>query len=165
MIFRNRRTVVVTGDAPGAPDAPRQRLRRNIDAASKWTNASNSVQEDVQVFPTSQRTITKEKSQNDFNESKMKNGYYVQFYNNQTNASTFTFTIDKLRHFSMYSVSVQACRDFNDTAFDITTHCSNVVMLNQRTEKIGSFFPIPNFFDFISTYALAFSVHRRCRQH
>lgn len=88
-----------------------------------------------EVFPTSQKTVDKE---NDFIESKMVDGYYVEFYNNQTNASVHTFTLDKLRHFSQYSISVLACRDFNDPLFNVNTFCSNAVMINRRTEKIGT---------------------------
>lgn len=127
--------MVVTGEEP-----KQQRRRRNIDAASKYSNESNTNMLDhiEDVFPTSQRTTEKEKSPHDFNESKMLNGYYIEFYNNQTNASVHTFTLDKLRHFSMYSVSVQACRDFNDTRFNVNTYCSSVAMMNRRTEKVGT---------------------------
>lgn len=122
-------------------EEPKQRRRRNIDGAGKYSNQTNSNQlEQIEdIFPTSQRTVDKEKSPHDFSESEMYNGYYKKFYNNQTNSSIHTFTLDKLRHFSMYSISVQACRDFTDPQFDINSFCSNVVMLNRRTEKIGSF--------------------------
>lgn len=92
---------------------------------------SDSLERIKDVFPTSQETI-------DIFESKMVNGYVVDFYDNQINASTRTFTINKLRHFSMYSISVQACRDFHDPSFDVNTFCSNAVVLNRRTAKIGS---------------------------
>lgn len=55
------------------------------------------------------------------------------------NRTYYTFTLDKLRHFSMYSVSVQACRDIIDPIFNDTTHCGNAVVLNRRTAKIGCF--------------------------
>lgn len=131
-------------------EEPKQRRRRNIDGAGKYSNQTNTNQLDTieDVFPTSQRTVDKEKSPHDFSESKMVNGYYEEFYDNQTHFSVHTFTISKLKHFSMYSISVQACRDFNDTNFNVNSHCSNVVMINRRTDKIG-LFRIPINIDFI----------------
>lgn len=96
---------------------------------------SDSLKRINDEFPTSQKAIDKEKN---IFESKMVNGYFADFYDNQINASTRTFTINKLRHFSIYSISVQACRDFHDPSFDAKTFCSNAVMLNRRTAKIGS---------------------------
>lgn len=58
----------------------------------------------------------------------------------QTNASTYAFTLDKLRHFSMYSISVQACLVLDDPISNANTLCSNAVVLNRRTAKIG--FPL-----------------------
>lgn len=137
-----RRTHVATGDEEN------RRLRRTIDASGKYSIQANTNEE---VFPTSQRMGYREKSPNDFVESKMENGYYVEFYNNRTNASTHTFTLDNLRHFSMYSISVQACRDFNDSSFNVNTYCSNVVLLNRRTTKIGLFFNLRCFVGSIVT--------------
>ncbi|KAJ6634889.1 Insulin-like receptor [Pseudolycoriella hygida] len=126
-----KRTLVVTGQEPKL-----NRRRRTIDAAGKYTNQSNTNQlDELDVFPTSQRTVDKEKTGNDFFQSKMVNGYYEEFYNNQTKASVHTFVLEKLRHFSMYSITVQACRDFNDTNFSMNDYCSNIVMLNRRTER------------------------------
>ncbi len=129
-----RSQIVVTSE-----ESKQRRRRRTIDGGGNVTNTNSLEPIDEQIFPTSQRTIDKDKIPNDFFESKMINGYYVEFYNNQTNASTHTFTLDKLRHFSKYSISVQACRDFNDPTFNVNTFCSNAVMVNRRTEKIGSF--------------------------
>ncbi|KAJ6635296.1 Insulin-like receptor [Pseudolycoriella hygida] len=60
----------------------------------------------------------------------------VMANNNQTNGSTFTFKFDKLRHFSMYSISVMACRDLVDPLLRDDTYCSYPVVINQRTSKI-----------------------------
>lgn len=87
------------------------------------------------VFPTNPKQT--EEKEEEILESKMENGYYVYFYNNQTNVTTHTFTLNKLKHFSQYSISVQACRDFNESTFTTHTHCSNAEILNRRTKKIG----------------------------
>lgn len=68
----------------------------------------------------------------------MVDGYYVEFYNDQINASTHSFTLNKLRHFSMYKISVQVCRYYsNDSEYDDRTVCSDAVVLHQRTGKLG----------------------------
>ena len=79
----------------------------------------------------------KDKPENDFTESKKENNYYVQFYDNTTSAATLSYVLNDLRHFSTYTVSVQACRNNTDPQFHIETHCSNSAILSRRTLKIG----------------------------
>lgn len=125
--------MVITGVEP-----PKIRRRRTIDAAHKYSNQTNANQLEAgeQVFPTNLEKVDGDKN-NEPIQSVMKDGHYEDFYNNETVASIHTFTLTKLKHYSMYRITVQACRDFHDKDFTVDTHCSNVVIETLRTDKIG----------------------------
>ncbi|XP_037048445.1 insulin-like receptor [Bradysia coprophila] len=69
----------------------------------------------------------------DFVESRMVDGHYEEFYSNTTEFNVHTFTLNQLKHYSMYLVSVQACRDFSDPYFNFKSHCSKAFTDTVRT--------------------------------
>ncbi|XP_037039438.1 insulin-like receptor isoform X2 [Bradysia coprophila] len=132
-----KRKLVITGEEP------KIRRRRTTDAARKYSNQTIPMPPDgvEEVFPT--RTDDKEKPDNEPIVSKMVDDYYVEFYNNETAANIHTFTLNNLKHYTMYRISVQACRNFNDSYFSIDSHCSNIVMGSFRTGKLEHADDIP----------------------
>lgn len=70
----------------------------------------------------------------------IKNGTFYQRFYQEVNVSTLSFVIKDLRHYSMYTISVQACRE--SVPDDLTysekiENCSTEVIVHQRTKKIG----------------------------
>lgn len=57
-------------------------------------------------------------------------GTYYEYYYQEVNASVFTLTVEKLKHYTFYSVSVKACREGDGD------NCGNEVIAYQRTGKI-----------------------------
>lgn len=72
----------------------------------------------------------------------MNGSYHIRVYK-EVNVSTLSYVIEKLRHFSSYKITVQACRE--SVPADIQEkieNCSTAVIVNQRTKKIGRFYAI-----------------------
>ncbi|KAJ6633575.1 Insulin receptor [Pseudolycoriella hygida] len=118
---------IITGTGGERKD----RRRRTIESAGNYSTDIFLVSSFDQG---SRRSVVRKNSENNFFNSELKDGYYVTF-SNEMNASVHTFTLDKLRHFSMYLITVQACRDSSDTNFNVDEYCSNVVVKSRRTEK------------------------------
>lgn len=68
----------------------------------------------------------------------MNGTYYTEIYQT-VNASTTSFTIDKLKHFTRYSISVRACREGTGD------NCSTEVITHITTKKIENADTITNF--------------------
>lgn len=83
------------------------------------------------VFPDNAEDPTKPKSTNEDTTSRMDptDKYYEYFYK-EVNASVFTFTLTKLKHYTYYSISVKACREGEGD------NCGNDKIAYQRTGKI-----------------------------
>lgn len=63
--------------------------------------------------------------------------------------STTSFLLRNLQHFSMYTISVKACREEVDpkNSKSEISNCSNAAFVNQRTQAIRKFFfRLPNNF-------------------
>lgn len=70
----------------------------------------------------------------------IKNGTFYQRIYQEVNVSTLSFVIKELRHYSMYSISVRACREtFPADSLSIVRieNCSTEAIVHQRTKKIG----------------------------
>lgn len=66
--------------------------------------------------------------------------FYRRFYK-EVNVSTLSYVIRDLRHFSLYQISVLACRESAPTDFtEKIDNCSTEVIVHQRTRKIGVYF-------------------------
>ena len=120
-----------------AGETAKSRRRRDIDPTQQFPNQTSTVMDGVELVFPNQQTPGGEKTTAETMVSKMENGYYVEFYNNETASNVHTFNLTQLKHYSMYRISVQACRAFENQFSNVNTHCSNVVMESLRTGKIG----------------------------
>lgn len=67
----------------------------------------------------------------DEQKSRKVNNYYEYIYQ-IVNASTTTYVLNDLKHYSSYTLSLKACREGEGE------NCSNEVIVYQRTAKIGT---------------------------
>lgn len=70
----------------------------------------------------------------------IKNGTFYQRIYQEVNVSTLSFVIKELRHYSMYSISVRACRESfpaDSLGNARIENCSTEAIVHQRTKKIG----------------------------
>lgn len=67
----------------------------------------------------------------DEQKSRKVNNYYEYIYQ-IVNASTTTYVLNDLKHYSSYTISLKACREGSGD------NCSNEVIVYQRTAKIGT---------------------------
>lgn len=93
--------------------------------------SNNLTQFQPDVFPDNTEDPTKPKSTNEDTTSRMDptNKYYEYIYK-EVNASVFSFTLSKLKHYTYYSISVKACREGEGDS------CGNDKIAYQRTGKI-----------------------------
>lgn len=82
------------------------------------------------VFPKNDRPKD-QKTHVEERESRMKDKKYYEYIFKEVNASVLSVVMKQLRHFSLYTVSVKACREGTGK------NCSNEVIAHQRTGKIG----------------------------
>lgn len=104
-----------------------------ISAMERQKRAINaSAEPALEEFPSSTSHIPEQRKHIP-KESRRKNGYYEYVYK-EVNASVLITVIKELRHYSVYSVSVMACREsiINETE----ANCSNVMMSHHRTSKL-----------------------------
>lgn len=105
------------------------RMLRHHSLQKRSTNVTQFQSTDV--FPDNTEDPTKSKSTNEDITSRMDptNKYYEYIYK-EVNASVFSFTLSKLKHYTYYSISVKACRAGEGDS------CGNDKIAYQRTGKI-----------------------------
>lgn len=65
------------------------------------------------------------------------NETYYKIFVTEVDANTTEFLFGKLRHFSLYSLSVRACR-YKEGENDNAELCSDSEPLEKRTQKLGT---------------------------
>lgn len=62
-------------------------------------------------------------------------GTYYKHFSTEVNATTTEYRFTNLRHFSLYTISVRACREMEEGDTDIYATCSNWVYWDKKTLK------------------------------
>ncbi|XP_037048464.1 insulin-like receptor [Bradysia coprophila] len=90
----------------------------------------------------------------DFVESRMVDGHYEEFYSNSTEFNVHTLTLNQLKQYSMYSVSVQACQNADDIPYFEVIRERNV---NTGSSALKIYWPEPeNPNGFIVAYTVTY---------
>lgn len=90
---------------------------------------NNNNNNKVEVFPMRPLIPDLQKAEIEDKTSKKIGDYYITIYK-EVNSTITTFSLKELKHFSLYTISVKACRDGKGD------NCSNEVITHQRTAKI-----------------------------
>jgi hypothetical protein len=83
-------------------------------------------------FPSMPDDTNSSKSNADETQSK-KIGHYYKYFYMKVNASVRSLVLSELKHYSIYSINVKACRDGPGP-----DNCSNEAIATQRTMKIAN---------------------------
>lgn len=119
-------------DLSTAPFPKTSAIFRILQQHSLQKRSTNTTQiQATDVFPENTEDPSKPKSTNEDTTSRMDptNKYYEYIYK-EVNASVFSFTLSKLKHYTYYSISVKACREGEGDS------CGNDKIAYQRTGKI-----------------------------
>lgn len=82
-----------------------------IKTRHRRSNNSSMNQADIfPVFPSSAKPDSKAAADDKVDKMDPTNTYYTYLYR-EVNASVFTLTLNQLKHYSYYSITVKACRD------------------------------------------------------
>ncbi|XP_031636037.1 insulin-like receptor isoform X2 [Contarinia nasturtii] len=100
---------------------------------TRWRHrrSTNSTPVNSNIFPPDTKNPADPKTNNDETNDKMDptGTYYIYVYR-EVNASVFSLTLDKLKHYSYYSITVKACREGEGDT------CGTDMIAYQRTGKI-----------------------------
>lgn len=118
---------LLDGDNVTSDDLPKTLKNATLPLQPVTNNGVND-----EIFPTSQKSVEDAKSVNEEKQSRLITDFYEYVYQ-EVNASTLSFALKELRHYSAYTISVKACRAGDGD------NCSNEVIVHQRTQKIGKF--------------------------